>query len=66
MEIICPPRKKLHMTNVGSGVSVYMYAYVSEGSRGREIYFFFFSHLHLSVNEFNDFAWEQVFKKGRN
>ena len=41
MEIICPPRKKLHMTNVGSGVSVYMHAYVSEGIRGREIYFKF-------------------------
>lgn len=41
MEIICPPRKKLHMTNVGSGVSVYIYAYVSEGSRGQEIYFKF-------------------------
>ena len=39
MEIICPPRKKLHMTNVGSGVSVYRHAYVSEGIRGREIYF---------------------------
>ena len=50
MEIVCPPRKKLHMTNVGSRVSVSMHAYVSEGSRGREVYFKFKEIFKLKTN----------------